>query len=96
MATSEPRARPKLKNSLFFSLLEENLAVETGLTATASATNVFNSFLHLAALRLLDCGFKKEKQNQSVEKILRGERWRRSLPVRSWRQLRASIRAFGL
>ena len=38
MATSEPRVGPKLKNSLFFSLLAGNLGVETGSTATASAT----------------------------------------------------------
>jgi hypothetical protein len=38
MAISEARASPKLKNSLFISLLAENLGVETGSPATASAT----------------------------------------------------------
>ena len=38
MATFEPLAGPKLKNSLFFSLLAGNLAGETGSTWTASAT----------------------------------------------------------
>src|ERR1039458_6900898 len=44
MATSEPRASPKLKNSLFFSLLAVNLAVETGSTATASAATVLRGY----------------------------------------------------
>src|SRR5450830_1754341 len=37
MATSEPRARPKSKNSLLISLLAGNLGAETGSTTTASA-----------------------------------------------------------
>ena len=50
---SEHRVGPKLQNSLLISLLAGNLGVETGSTTTACATNIFNSFLHLAALRLL-------------------------------------------
>jgi hypothetical protein len=38
MGCFKPRSRPKFKNSLFFSLLAGNLVVETGSTATASAT----------------------------------------------------------
>ena len=47
MTTSKRRCGPKLKNSLFFSLLAGNLGVETGSYVTASAT-IFLDFPPIA------------------------------------------------